>query len=394
MFFKLLLMFVISIPLFSKGVPIMLQIQSKESVPIDFRDGVEETLTEMNFSLVDQKAQEEALKEQTEQREKGCYDDECLVDTGKMLAARGLIVVEVDERDESTFRFKFRYVDFETGTTTKTKMTYFNFSLSKYKELYEFGKSITKELFSDKIETEKSLTQQKVIPQIENDKNTKEIEDKNLTKKQNDLDLKKNNSNQENSIPNTQILLLYPKHDKLKLSLGLKGGINTSEITFMDDNGYENWESFDGGFITLDFEIIYNIQEFLGFYALASFGTASIESFERGETNDQSIINLFVGVRGDYFINFSLSVYFNFGIGFSKTSLTNTSNENTDSIDLSGPAFELESGITYFNSLGEPIFDLGLGVTSMQFKDYSLEGITDAYTTLSYLSFRYYFMSK
>lgn len=382
MFLKIFLIFLISFPLLSKGIPIMLQIKSEESIPVDFRDGVEEALTEMNFTLVDQKAQEEALKEQTEQREKGCYDDECLVDTGKMLAARGLIVVEVEKRDESIFRFKFRYVDFETGTTTKTKMTYFNFSLLKYKELNEFGKSITKELFSDNTKSENIQIQQKVIPPIESDKKTEEIKKPE----------KKEDSNQINSNNNAKEIQL--SHDKLKLSIGLKAGGNMTDIMFLDEQGHETWASFDGRSIMLDFELIYNLQKYLGVYILGSLGVGSVERFETSESNTFKAVNIFLGLRGDYFVNFALSSYLKFGIGFSSASLKNDSNSDVDVIYLSGPVLELEAGITYFNSTGSPIFDLGLGITSMMFKDVSLKNSTKANTTQVYLSFRYYFMSK
>ncbi len=380
--FLIFLIFLISFPLLSKGIPIMLQIKSEESIPVDFRDGVEEALTEMNFTLVDQKAQEEALKEQTEQREKGCYDDECLVDTGKMLAARGLIVVEVEKRDESIFRFKFRYVDFETGTTTKTKMTYFNFSLLKYKELNEFGKSITKELFSDNTKSENIQIQQKVIPPIESDKKTEEIKKPE----------KKEDSNQINSNNNAKEIQL--SHDKLKLSIGLKAGGNMTDIMFLDEQGHETWASFDGRSIMLDFELIYNLQKYLGVYILGSLGVGSVERFETSESNTFKAVNIFLGLRGDYFVNFALSSYLKFGIGFSSASLKNDSNSDVDVIYLSGPVLELEAGITYFNSTGSPIFDLGLGITSMMFKDVSLKNSTKANTTQVYLSFRYYFMSK
>jgi len=142
--------------------PIMLKVQSKVSIPDDFRDGIEEGLTIRGYSLVDEKAQQEALKSQKEQRESECYDDACLVDTGKMLAARALIIVEVKKKEEKSFKFKIRFVDFEKGTTTKTKVKYYKESLSNYESLSLFGKKVISDLFIDHVKENKESSKRKI----------------------------------------------------------------------------------------------------------------------------------------------------------------------------------------------------------------------------------------
>ncbi len=139
---KIIILLLLTTTLLGKDYPIMLKIQSKVKIPTDFRDGVEEGLTIKGYSLVDEKAQQEALKNQSEQRNSECYDDSCLVDTGKMLAAKALIVVDVEKKEENSFKFKARFVDFEKGTTTKTKLLYYKSSLSNYEKLSIFGKEL------------------------------------------------------------------------------------------------------------------------------------------------------------------------------------------------------------------------------------------------------------
>ena len=133
----------------NKNYPIMLKIKGNIKIQNDFRDGVEEVLTSMGYSLVDEAVQEKVLKEQQEQQKTECYEDSCLVDTGKMLAAKALIVVTVEKRGDKSYKFRARFIDFEKGTTIKTIAKYFDFSLKNYKEMMKFGKILTKELFEN-----------------------------------------------------------------------------------------------------------------------------------------------------------------------------------------------------------------------------------------------------
>ncbi len=137
-----MLFFVVSTILAAKDYPVMLQIKSDLNIPDDLRTGIEEGLTENNFSLISEEVQKEALKEQAHQRQKECYDESCLVDTGKMLAARGLVIVEIVKKNEKYYLFKAKYIDFESGTTQKTKSDYFEYDLNDFKELNKFGKNL------------------------------------------------------------------------------------------------------------------------------------------------------------------------------------------------------------------------------------------------------------
>ncbi len=168
------LLFIVSVSILGNSFPIMMEIKSDEKIPKDFRFGVAEGLTTIGYSLIDSKTQEEALKEQSEQRKKGCYDDECLVDTGKMLAARGLVVVEVEKRDK-LFTFSVRYVDFETGVLTKTLTRYYKDSLNDYEKLNDFGKNLSLELFG-KISDKKEVIREVVIK--EKSRDVEKIDDK------------------------------------------------------------------------------------------------------------------------------------------------------------------------------------------------------------------------
>ena len=65
--FFISLMFFTSIQIFAtKNFPVMLQIKSELNIPDDLRTGIEEGLTENNFSLISEEIQKEALKEQAQ----------------------------------------------------------------------------------------------------------------------------------------------------------------------------------------------------------------------------------------------------------------------------------------------------------------------------------------
>ena len=157
---------------YSQDFPVMLNLKSDVTVPDDFRDGVEEALTNLGYSLVDDKAQKEALKENAKARNSECYDDECLVDTGKMLAAKALIVVEVEVKSETAYKFKVRFIDFEKGTTTKTISKYYEESLKNYKELMKFGKELTFSLLKN-TSMKKEVKPEKVIVKVVEKNNDK-----------------------------------------------------------------------------------------------------------------------------------------------------------------------------------------------------------------------------
>ncbi len=159
-YFVFVLFFAITTIFAAENFPIMMQIKTDLNIPEDFRGGVEEGLTQNGYSLVSEEIQKEALKEQATQRKKECYDESCLVDTGKMLAAKGLFLVEVTKKSDKLYLFKTKYIDFETGTTQKIKQDYFKFDLNDYEELSKFGKNIIQNMFG-KIETKEVMKEVK-----------------------------------------------------------------------------------------------------------------------------------------------------------------------------------------------------------------------------------------
>ncbi len=164
-----ILLLMLSVNIFSQNnelKTIMLKMVSKgftidENAEAIFRSGVEEVLTENKYSLISEEIQNETLKEQAEQRKKECLDESCLVDTGKMLAARMLFIIEVIKSDE-THLFKIKYIDLQTGELLKTKSLIFEDNLNDVKKLFEFSKKLTSEIL-DKNITENKLSEFKEI---------------------------------------------------------------------------------------------------------------------------------------------------------------------------------------------------------------------------------------
>ncbi len=130
--------------------PIMLKFVSKEfklenNQNAIFRSGVEESLTENKYSLISEEVQEETLKEQAIQRNKECLEESCLVDTGKMLAARGLFIIEVI-KSKNDYLFKIKYINLETAETLKTKSLIYTKDIDNAQNLLDFAKELTKEV--------------------------------------------------------------------------------------------------------------------------------------------------------------------------------------------------------------------------------------------------------
>ncbi len=143
----ILILLFLNLSLFANDYPIMLKLKGNIKLSNDFRDGIEEGLTAYNYTLIDENAQKEALASNSEDNNDGCLDDSCLIDTGKMLAAKAIIIVEVEKRGDS-YKFKTRFVDFEKGVTTKTKVLYYSSGLKSYKKLYDFGKEVVAKLLN------------------------------------------------------------------------------------------------------------------------------------------------------------------------------------------------------------------------------------------------------
>lgn len=109
------------------------------------QNGVEEILTENKFSLISKEVQEQTLKEQAEQRKTECYDESCLVEVGKMIAAKNLLIIEIIKSEE-TYMFNLKFVDLETGATLKSKSSVYDNSIKNIKELLIFSKELTQNI--------------------------------------------------------------------------------------------------------------------------------------------------------------------------------------------------------------------------------------------------------
>ena len=84
---------------------------------IDFEmlsTSLEMNLTANGYQIINEQIQKEALEEQKKQQKSDCYDDKCLVDTGRMLAARKLLMVNISKR-KKTYFIKFKKINIETG---------------------------------------------------------------------------------------------------------------------------------------------------------------------------------------------------------------------------------------------------------------------------------------
>ncbi len=105
-FLLFITLFIISINMYAEksDLPVMLKVKANfnlSNVAVDtFRSGSEDSLTAQNYMLISKEQQDEALKEQASQQKSDCYDDACLVDTGKMMAAQMIFIINVSKMEE------------------------------------------------------------------------------------------------------------------------------------------------------------------------------------------------------------------------------------------------------------------------------------------------------
>ncbi len=123
-------------------LPIMLKISSKnfkisQNIQSLIRSNIESLLTRKGYSLIDIKIQQEALKEQSKKIKDECIDDACLIDTGKMLAAKELFLVEIVQI-KNIYTFKIKNIDLETGRLQNTNSTLYDGKLDNIKKLNNF----------------------------------------------------------------------------------------------------------------------------------------------------------------------------------------------------------------------------------------------------------------
>ncbi len=113
-----------------KDRTLMVQILLKNNLKISneitksIKTSAESILTDYKYLIIDEQVQNQALKEQSEQRKKECYDESCLVDTGKMLAASKLVIIEIFAENKK-YKFVTSVIDIETGSKIATNTNWF-----------------------------------------------------------------------------------------------------------------------------------------------------------------------------------------------------------------------------------------------------------------------------
>ncbi len=126
---------------------IMIYVNSNK-YPEVIKNGVEEILTKKSYSIIDEAVQKEALKEQSEQRKKECYDESCIVETGKMLSAKYLFIINISSVSNGLM-FTIKYINTETNEVLLTKSKIFKDDIENTEELFIFAKKTTNELFEE-----------------------------------------------------------------------------------------------------------------------------------------------------------------------------------------------------------------------------------------------------
>ncbi len=367
----------ISFLLFANEYPIMLQIQSKIEISEDLRDGIEEGLTQLKYSLIDEQTQKEALKEQANQRKSECFDESCLVDTGKMLAAKALIIVEISQKDDLNYKFKAKYIDFETGSTTKTKSLYFEGDIKDFKKLNSFGKNLIIELFEKSDKIEEKIIEKKAIEKDEI-KETKQEEYKNEVVRQNRGNFKEQ--------PWTFGMSL--SGGNAKYSLDFKSNVESDRITI------------DAFGLCMDFHLSYIINN--SFYLFMSInGIFSKGDYTIIRTRTVSVFeaNTLLGGQFNFNNNGSrnLMYYLKFGAGLGKT---NAEAEDDGLIQISSKNITgyLEGGINFYFGLQNTV-DIFIGVLYSKFVNTStdskelIEDSLKGYFSSALLGIRYNFIT-
>ena len=144
-----ILILFVSLSAYAKNnLPIMLKVKSNfnlEAPILDtFRSGAEDSLTAQGYVLISKQQQDEALMEQSKQRKSDCYDDACLVDTGKMMAAQMIFIIDIN-KTENQYIFKVRLLDLETGSIKRTVTKIYKERLTDVDKLLSFSKELTNE---------------------------------------------------------------------------------------------------------------------------------------------------------------------------------------------------------------------------------------------------------
>lgn len=157
----LMLLLCFSFLSFGRSATVMLQLRGrniklKDESKMVIRMGVEEILTNNGYELVSEEDQNQILKEQADQQRKGCYDDACLVQVGRMSAAQGVFLVDIVKIGRQ-FAFKLKYLDMERGTLVKSASMIYRSQLRNGGKLLPFSKKVTEKMFKRKMVNKRSV---------------------------------------------------------------------------------------------------------------------------------------------------------------------------------------------------------------------------------------------
>jgi len=147
---------------------------------------IETNLTNLGYGIINEKIQNEALDEQKKQQNSDCYDDQCLVDTGRMLAAKKLLIIRVSKQENDKFFIKLRKIDIESGIIENSFASSKKLDFNDYEELnliiYSLLKKVILKNTNQPIYKTKSISEneRKYIKIISNPKGTNIYSNSNL----------------------------------------------------------------------------------------------------------------------------------------------------------------------------------------------------------------------
>lgn len=138
--------------LFADNNAVMLFIHAKNFKPSDstlaiIRGNIEEIATKNQVTLVDEVVQTEVLKEQAKQRKTECYEESCVVDVGKMIAANKILKIEITKGN--TYIFNGSFIDIEKGLKENSKQDIYSGDINDDMKLAEFSKKFAKKVMND-----------------------------------------------------------------------------------------------------------------------------------------------------------------------------------------------------------------------------------------------------
>ncbi len=119
------------------------------SVNVDMLNiSIETNLTRLGYGIINEKIQNEAIEEQKKQQNSDCYDDSCLVDTGRMLAAKKLLIIKISRQSENNFFIKLRKIDIESGIIENSFASARSIDFKNYEDINNNIKELLKKIIN------------------------------------------------------------------------------------------------------------------------------------------------------------------------------------------------------------------------------------------------------